>query len=227
MNTEPDRPECHKDLAAAQARIHQLEGQLDEAEQELKAASEIIEKQDTRINDLTLLMDLEAATRRHLERRLAELEDAKANELAEHRPLSMAVVEKHPFWFDRFKRLVEKCWSHHGPCKSLHLSSALEVESGLWLFRAAPVFQEVLGGKDDGKTVWTGFEFHTDKLMRGMTVYGVSAKSCCPECNPTPTITIRGSYRGHMLTLTILLEPVPGSPVVEIIDTLKHQIRSK
>ncbi len=139
----------------------------------------------------------------------------------------MAVVEKRPFWFDQFRRLVEKCWDHHGPCGSVRLDSALEVENGLWLFRAAPVFQEVFGGKDDGKTVWTGFEFHTFKLMRAMTVTGVSAKSCCADCNPTPTITIRGAYRGHMLKLTVLLEPVPGSPVVEIIDTLKCEIRAK
>lgn len=139
----------------------------------------------------------------------------------------MAVVVKRPHWFDEFKRLVEKCWDHHGPCGTVRLDSALEVENGLWLFRAAPVFQEVFGGKDDGKTVWTGFGFHTDRLMRAVTVYETTAKSCCPDCNPTPTITIRGSYRGHMLKLTVLLEPVRGSPVVEIIDTLKCEIRAK
>ena len=137
----------------------------------------------------------------------------------------MAVVEKRPFWFDQFKRLVEKCWDHHGPCRSVRLDSALEVENGLWLFRASPVFQEVFGGMDDGKTVWTAFEFHAYRLMRGMTVWGVSAKSCCLDCNPTPTITIRGSYRGHMVKLTVLLEPIPGSPVVEIIDTINFQVR--
>jgi hypothetical protein len=139
----------------------------------------------------------------------------------------MPVIEKRPPWFDRFSRLIERSWAHHGPAGSVRLDSALDVENGLWLFRAAPVFQEVFGGKDDGKKVWTAFEFHTDRLMRGMTVYGVSAKSCCPDCNPTPTITIRGSYRGHMLKLTVLLEPVPGSSVVEVIDTLKYEIRSK
>jgi hypothetical protein len=139
----------------------------------------------------------------------------------------VAVVEKRPFWFDQFRRLVEKSWDHHGPAGSVRLDSALEIENGLWLFRASPVFQEVFSGKDDGKIVWTGFEFHTDKLMRGMTVWGVSCKSCCPDCISTPTITIRGSYRAHSIRLTILLEPIPGSPVVEIIDTLKCEIRPK
>ena len=48
-----------------------------------------------------------------------------------------------------------------GHARACIFKSALEVENGLWLFRAAPVFQEIFGGKDDGKTVWTGFEFHT------------------------------------------------------------------
>ncbi|MFO0926146.1 MAG: hypothetical protein U0736_03785 [Gemmataceae bacterium] len=139
----------------------------------------------------------------------------------------MAVVEKRPFWFSDFKRLVEKCWDHHGPCGSVRLDSALEVENGLWLFRASPVFQEVFGGIDDGKIVWTGFEFHDNKLLRAMKVYGVSASSRCSHCHPMPAIMIRGEYRSHMLKLTVLLEPVPGSPVVEIIDTLRHQVRAK
>jgi hypothetical protein len=139
----------------------------------------------------------------------------------------MAVIEKRPPWFDRFSRLIERSWTHHGPCRNLHLSCAFDTESREWLIVAAPVFQDVLGGEEDGKTVWTGFVFHTEKLMRAMTVCEISARSCCPECNPTPAITIRGRYRGHRVCLQALLEPPPGSPVVEVIDTLKHEIRSK
>ena len=139
----------------------------------------------------------------------------------------MPIVEKRPFWFAGFKRLIEKCWDHHGPCKSIHLYSALDVEKGQWLFRASPVFQEVYGGKDDGKTVWTGFEFHVFRLSPEMSVFGEIATSCCPNSNPTPAITFRGNYRGHMVTLTVLLEPAPGSPVVEIVDTVKAEIRAK
>jgi hypothetical protein len=135
----------------------------------------------------------------------------------------MAAVEKRPFWFDHFKRLVEKCWDHHGPCKTFHLQSALQVENGLWLFRAAPVFQEIFGGKDDGKTVWTKFEFHTDKLTRALKVYRISTTSG----PPAPSVTIHAEYRSHMVQLTVHLQPPPGSPVVEIVDTLKHEVRTR
>jgi len=82
MKAEPDQPGCEADLAAAQARIHRLEDQLADAEQELKAASDIIAEQEVTIEcqrlqleaaDLSL--DEAAEARRKLERRIADLED--------------------------------------------------------------------------------------------------------------------------------------------------------
>jgi len=62
----------------------------------------------------------------------------------------MAVIDKRPPWFDRFARLIERLWEHHG-CASLNVTSAFDTESREWMIVAAPVFQEVLGGEDDGK----------------------------------------------------------------------------
>lgn len=137
----------------------------------------------------------------------------------------MAFIEKRPPWLPRLTRLIKKSWASHGPSSGPHLSSAFNTDSGEWLIVAAPVFQEVLGGEDDGKTVWTGFVFDTEKLLRAMTVESISAGSVCNECSPTPTLVIRGRYRGHRVSLKVLLEPVPGSPVVEVIDTLRCEIR--
>jgi hypothetical protein len=67
--------------------------------------------------------------------------------------------------------------------------------------------------------------FQVDKMIRVMTVENISAASVCNECNPTPALVIRGRYRGDRITLKVLLEPVPGLPVVELIDTLKCEIR--
>jgi hypothetical protein len=137
----------------------------------------------------------------------------------------MTFIEKRPPWFARIARLIEGSWQHHGPCGNLHVSCAFDNDSGEWVIVAAPVFQEVLGGEDDGKTVWTGFVFQADKLLRGMAVESISAASVCQQCCPTPTLVIRGRYRRNRITLKLLLEPVPGSPVAEIIDTLRFEIR--
>jgi uncharacterized coiled-coil protein SlyX len=77
MNRDPE-----PDLAAAQARIRQLEEQLCEAEQELKAASDIIAEQEGTIECLRLqlettdqMLDEASEACRRLERRIADLED--------------------------------------------------------------------------------------------------------------------------------------------------------
>ena len=42
-----------------------------------------------------------------------------------------------------------------------------------------------------------------------------------------PTVTFKGRYRGHRVSVQILLEPNPGSATVEIIDTIRCEIRAK
>jgi chromosome segregation ATPase len=89
MNTVPNQPESPEgDLAAAQARIQELEEKLFEAEQELEAATDLIadlqvnfECQRSQLEAADLKIDEAAATRRKLEDRIADLEDELADEL--------------------------------------------------------------------------------------------------------------------------------------------------
>jgi chromosome segregation ATPase len=88
MNAVPNHPERPEgDLAAAQARIQELEEKLCEAEQELEAATDLIaelqvnfECQRTQLEMADLKIDEAAATRRKLEDRIAALEDELENE---------------------------------------------------------------------------------------------------------------------------------------------------
>jgi hypothetical protein len=82
---QPERPEA--DLAVAQARIRELEEKLFEAEQELEAATDIIndqqvnfECQRTQLEAADLKIDEAAATRRKLEERIDDLENELADE---------------------------------------------------------------------------------------------------------------------------------------------------
>ena len=141
------------------------------------------------------------------------------------RGFQMAVIDKRPSWFGRMTRIIERCWAHQGPCGNLHVTSAYDTDRREWLIVAAPVFQEVLGGEDDGKKVWTGFAFHAEELLRAMTEVRISAESYRIHCNQVPTVTTQGRYRGQRVSVKVFLEPTPGSPVVEIIDTIRCETR--
>jgi len=126
---------------------------------------------------------------------------------------------------DAFKQTVERHWRYHAPCETV-LWKVLEDDDG-WQIEAAPVFQEVVGGDQDGSKVWAGFRFDVSGLLaeRGVLVESVLAVSYCTQCNETPYMGVRGTYYGRSFSLRIHLEPIPGSEPVEIIDTLKHQVR--
>ncbi len=83
---QPERPEA--DLAAAKARIRELEEKLCEAEQELDEATDLIAEQQVNIECLRtqleaadLKIDEAATTRRKQEQRIADLEDELADEM--------------------------------------------------------------------------------------------------------------------------------------------------
>jgi hypothetical protein len=126
-----------------------------------------------------------------------------------------------------FRQAVEKHWQHHGNCHHL-LWSIKERDDEVWQIEAAPVYQEVLGGEDDGKKVWTGFEFDLSGFLAEQEVFalGFGAVSYCVDCNATPIIAVRGRYQGQPFVMKLHLEPIPESEPVEIIDTLKGEVRA-
>jgi TolA-binding protein len=88
MNAVPNQPErSEAGLAAAQARIRELEEKLCEAEQELDEATDIIKEQQvqiecqrTQLEEAGFTIDELTVTRRKLEERVADLEDELADE---------------------------------------------------------------------------------------------------------------------------------------------------
>ena len=126
-----------------------------------------------------------------------------------------------------FKQAVERRWEHHGNCHHL-LWSINERDDGTWQIEVAPVYQEVLGSKDDGMKVWTGFEFDLSGFFGepGVFALGFGAVSYCVDCNATPIIAVRGRFQGVPFVMKLHLEPIPESEPVEIIDTIKNETRA-
>ena len=125
-----------------------------------------------------------------------------------------------------FKTAVEKHWNYHRPCRH-RLWSSGRVGDVIQL-EVAPVFQEVLGGDQDGLRVWSAYSMRLSELFSepGLEVTEFGYRSFCVECTPTPFFGIRGEYKGHPFVLMIHLEPIPDSQTVEVIDSIKNGTRA-
>lgn len=134
-----------------------------------------------------------------------------------------------PLTFDieGFKALVEKHWNYHAPCQHLKWKvdrtgiDSVQVE-------AAPIFQDILGGAEDGKRVWSAFQVDLSKLLAepGIEVEEFGFVSYCVECTAVPFVGVRGKFMNTGFLLKLYLEPIPNSEPVEIIDTLKKETRA-
>jgi hypothetical protein len=130
-----------------------------------------------------------------------------------------------PRWLQDLFEQVRQSWNYHGPC--LHINFSARNRGGYWEVFAAPIFQEVYGGSDDGKKVWTGFVFEASDFLNvpDLSVENVTVASYCNQCSPFPTLTIKGQFQDHPVVVNVVLEPMVDSETVELLDTLSHEIR--
>lgn len=133
-----------------------------------------------------------------------------------------------PTEFDEssFMAAVEKHWKYHSACNHRLWSSEL-IEDEVYELRVAPVFQEILGGSEDGQKVWTAFGMNLSNLFAepGLAATEIECRSYCFECTNIPFVGIRGNYKGHPFVLMIYLEPVRESEPLEVIDRINHEVR--
>jgi len=132
-----------------------------------------------------------------------------------------------PKWARRFLKLIYKHWQYHAMCKHINTQAYFDKEHDAWQFKAAPVYQEVLGGEDDGQKVWAGFLFDVGEFGRNKGVYIAdhALQSFCGDCNNCPKMMVKGKFEGHSFYLQIYMEPVADTEPVEILDTIKEEIR--
>ncbi len=129
-------------------------------------------------------------------------------------------------WEDRLRQIVEKCWTYHCPAIKVGWFRTSDL-FGSPIFFAYPAYQEVVGGKDDGQLVWTGFTFSVTELLDHDSVIAVSIKvlSNCNHCNPHPLLDIVGVFEDHEFNLIVLLEPKRNTEAVELLDVAANCVR--
>jgi len=87
--------------------------------------------------------------------------------------------------------------------------------------------QECWGGEDDGKRVWSGFDFHQSGFFHepGVEISDFGVSSRCEHDAPVPFLGINGKYFGEPFVLRVGLEPLPGAEVREQVDTARQVVR--
>jgi hypothetical protein len=144
----------------------------------------------------------------------------------------MTVEQQRPPWFHRIHQAITDGWQHHGPCSHISLTSTFDEDRRLWRLFASPVHQEVFGGEEDGRAVWTPFTFDFTDLVRGglfavpgLVIEHMAVASHNQSRYGCPMLVLKGSCEGEKLVLHVWLDPIPDSEAAEVIDTIQEVIR--
>ena len=85
-----------------------------------------------------------------------------------------------------------------------------------WEIWAYPAVQEIVGGKEDGETVWSGFNFDVLEFLNDFEPEAV-AISTRQHIHPSE-LTFEGKFRGKGVFLHLCLEPPEDTEATEIVD---------
>src|SRR5262249_22820096 len=83
----------------------------------------------------------------------------------------------------------------------------------VWVY---PAVQEILGGKHDGETGWSGFNFDVSALSSTFEAEQINLSASVGQT--PPEVLVEGQFRGQEVCLHICLEPPEGVTATEIID---------
>jgi hypothetical protein len=133
-----------------------------------------------------------------------------------------------PFPEADLRRFIQRHWCHHAPCNSFSVEVTYRPDRADWNILIAPAFQEVVGGSEDGKLIWAGFDLDIWSLLDEpeFEVDAMGMASYCVQCSPLPFVGFKGRFKGKPCFLRISLEPIPDSQALELVDTVRNQVRS-
>lgn len=136
---------------------------------------------------------------------------------------------KMPKWLCELYTAIHRYWDYHSPSEKINTIASFDNREKIWNVKVAPVFQEIYGGTNDGKQVWSGFIFDLSEFARenGIWVQNFAVASKCKKCSPCPKLLVKGKFKGNSFFLQVYLEPVPDSETVEIVDVIAQTVREK
>ena len=120
-------------------------------------------------------------------------------------------------WMEEVQEKVADCWEWHSPAMQVGFRFAKpEKDDDFWEVWAYPAVQEIVGGKEDGETVWSGFNFDVLEFLNDFEpeAVGISTRQ---HVHPSE-LTFEGKFRGQYVFLHLCLEPPEDVEPSEILD---------
>jgi hypothetical protein len=120
-------------------------------------------------------------------------------------------------WLDELQEQIANCWEWHSPALQIGFRYAEpDQDDDFWEIWAYPAVQEIVGGKEDGETVWSGFNFD---VLEFLTDFEPEVVSISTRLLVDPSeLTFEGKFQGQSVLLHLYLEPPEDAEVTEIVD---------
>jgi hypothetical protein len=120
-------------------------------------------------------------------------------------------------WLEALQETVAGCWEWHSLAVQIGFRyTKPDEDDDFWEVWAYPAVQEIVGGKEDCQTVWTGFHFDVMAFLDDFEAEAVSI-STRQHVHP-PELTFEGRFRGQGVFLHLGLEPPEDAEATEIVD---------
>src|SRR3954470_20259028 len=120
-------------------------------------------------------------------------------------------------WLEELQAKVANCWEWHSPALRIRFRYAQPDQADdLWEIWAFPAVQEIVGGKEDGETVWSGFTFDIMPFLQGWEPAAVAIRT--RQHSHPPELTVEGKFQGNGVLLHLCLAPPDDAEAVEIVD---------
>ena len=120
-------------------------------------------------------------------------------------------------WLNDLQEKIVNCWEWHSLALQIGFQYTRPNQGDdFWEVWAYPAVQEIVGGKEDGETVWCGFNFSVLEFLTDFEPEALSISTGQPA-HPSE-LTIEGRFRGQGLFLHVCLEPPDDAEATEIVD---------
>lgn len=132
------------------------------------------------------------------------------------------------FDIESFRDVIRSHWVYHGLCNMMNWAVFTRDDS-VTQIEIAPAFQIIYGGAEDGKKVWTPFEFDIVGFLNEPDLDEIQecgAMTYSLEESTGPFIGAVGTYRGKQFAMQIYLEPDPSTVPLELVDRIRNEVRN-